>query len=101
MSPSSSAISALPWLAVTWIITVVVVTGAICLITREVLRKTDPQNLPEVLRALTPLLNVIARALARLPIGSSADKELPSGQTGNTPDAQTGNTSVEQGGEAS
>lgn len=84
MTPSSPAISALPWLAAAWIGTVLVVAVLIRLIARDVLRKTDPQNLPEVLRALTPLLNVIVRALGRLPIGSQGDKELPSGQTENT-----------------
>ncbi len=93
MIPSSSAVSALPWLVAAWIVTVVVVAVLIYLIAREVLRKTDPQSLPEVLRALTPLLNGVARALGKLPIGSFAENELPSGQTGNT--------SVEPGEEAS
>ena len=84
MSPSLPAASAVLWLVAGWIATVVVAAALIYLIAREVIRKTDPQNLPEVLRALTPLLNVIARALAKLPIGSPADKELPAGQTGNT-----------------
>jgi hypothetical protein len=84
MHPSSSAVSALPWLVVAWIATVVVVAVLVYLIARQVLGKTDPQRLPEVLRALTPLLNVVVRPLARLPIGSSADNELPAGQTGNT-----------------
>jgi hypothetical protein len=101
MTPSLPTASAIPWLVVGWITTVVVIAVLIYLIARQVLRKTDPQSLPEVLRALTPLLSAVVRPLAKLPIGSSADKELPSGQTGNTPDAQTGNTSVEQGGEAS
>jgi hypothetical protein len=84
MTPSSSAVSALPWLVAAWIVTVVVVSLLIYLIAREVLRKTDPQSLPEVLRALTPLLNGVARALGKLPIGSSAGNELPSGQNEGT-----------------
>jgi hypothetical protein len=93
MSPSLSAVSALPWLVVAWIVTVVVVAVLIYLLARAVLGKTDPQSLPEVLRTLAPLLNGVARALTKLPIVSSADRELPSGQTGNT--------SVEAGEEAS
>ncbi len=86
MSPSLPAASAVPWLVAGWIATVVVVAVLVYMIAREVLRKTDPQNLPEVLRALTPLLNVITRALAKLPIGSPTDNELPAGQSGSTSD---------------
>jgi hypothetical protein len=85
MTSGSSAVSALPWLVAAWIATVVVVSALIYLIAREVLRKTDPQHLPEVLRALAPLLNGVARTLGKLPIGSLADKELPSWQAENTP----------------
>ena len=84
MSPRLPAASAVPWLVAGWIATVVVVAVLVYMIAREVLRKTDPQNLPEVLRALTPLLNVITRALAKLPIGSPTNSELPAGQTGDT-----------------
>jgi hypothetical protein len=101
MSPSSPAASAVPWLVAGWIGTVVVIAALIYLISREVLRKTDPQNLPEVLRALTPLLNVIVRALAKLPIGSPTAKQLPDGQNGNTSDGQPENTSIKSGEEAS
>jgi hypothetical protein len=83
VSPSLPA-AALPWLVTGWILTILVVAVLIYLIFREVIRKTDPQSLPEVLRALTPLLNGVARALSKLPIGSHADKELPPGQTGST-----------------
>jgi hypothetical protein len=101
MSPSLPAASAVPWLVAGWIATVVVIAVLIYLISREVLRKTDPQNLPEVLRALTPLLNVIVRALAKLPIGSPTDKQLPDGQNGSPPDGQARDTPIESGEEAS
>jgi hypothetical protein len=81
MSPSLPA-AALPWLVAGWIATVVVIAVLIYLIARQVLSKTEPQSMPEVLRALTPLLSAVIRPLAKLPIGSPADKELPSGQTG-------------------
>lgn len=84
MSPSSPAVSALPWLVTGWIATVVVVALLIHLITRQVLSKTEPQSMPEVLRALTPLLNVVVRPLARLPIALTKDNELPAGQTGDS-----------------
>lgn len=101
MSSSSPTVSALPWLVTGWIATVVVVAVLIYLIARQVLSKTDPQSMPEVLRALTPLLNVVARSLARLPIGLPADNELPARQTGSAPDGQAGDTSIESGEEAS
>ena len=84
MPASSSAISALPWLVTAWIVTVVVVATLIYLIAREVLIRTDPHDLPEVLRALAPLLKGIARALGKLPIGLSADSDLPSQQSVDT-----------------
>ena len=84
MSPSLPAASAVPWLVAGWIATVVVVAALVYLIARQVLSKTEPQSMPEVLRALTPLHSAVIRPLARLPIGTPADKELPSGQTGNT-----------------
>jgi hypothetical protein len=65
MSPSSLTATALPWLAVAWVITVVVVALLIYLIVRAVLSKTEPQSLPEVLRALGPMIKSIAQALAR------------------------------------
>jgi len=70
-----------------------VIAVLIYLIARQVLNKTEPQSMPEVLRALAPLLSAIIRPLAKLPIGSPTDKELPSGQTGTT--------SVESGEETS
>lgn len=84
MSLISSTASALPWLVMAWVATVVVVALLVYLIARQVLGKTDPQSLPEVLRALTPLLDVVIQPLAKLPIGLPADNELPAGQTGNT-----------------
>lgn len=84
MSPSLPAASAVPWLVAGWIATVVVIAVLIYLIARQVLNKTEPQSMPEVLRALAPLLSAVIRPLAKLPIGSVADKELPAGQTGNT-----------------
>lgn len=93
MSPSMPAASAVPWLVAGWIATVVVVAVLIYLIARQVLSKTEPQSMPEVLRALTPLLSAVIRPLAKMPIGSPADKELPSGQTGSN--------SVEKGKEKS
>ena len=76
------AASAVPWLVAGWIATVVVVAVLVYLIARQVLSKTEPQSMPEVLRALTPLLSAVIRPLAKLPIGSPEDKELPAGQTG-------------------
>lgn len=84
MSPSLPAASAVPWLVAGWIATVVVTAVLIYLIARQVLNKTEPQSMPEVLRALAPLLSAVVRPLAKLPIGPTADKELPSGQTGTT-----------------
>ncbi len=86
MSPSLPATSAVPWLVAGWIATVVVIAVLIYLIARQVLNKTEPQSMPEVLRALAPLLSAIIRPLAKLPICSPEDKELPTGQTGNTSD---------------
>ena len=89
MSPSSLTVAALPWLVLAWIVTVVVVAVLIYLIMRAVLSKTEPQRLPEVLRALTPLLRVVAQALARPSAGSPAEGKPPldtlTGQTGDTP----------------
>ena len=65
MSPSSLTAAALPWLVVAWVVTVVVVALLIYLIVRAVLSKTEPQSLPEVLRALGPMIKGIAQALAR------------------------------------
>lgn len=101
MSSSSPAVSALPWLITGWIATVVVVAVLIYLIARQVLSKTEPQSMPEVLRALTPLLNVVIRPLTKLPIGFPADNELRARQTGSPSDRQPENTSVEPGEEAS
>lgn len=84
MTSSLPAASAVPWLVAGWIATVVVIATLIYLIARQVLSKTEPQSMPEVLRALTPLLSAVIRPLAKLPIGSSTNKELPSGQTGDT-----------------
>ena len=85
MTPSSPAILALPWLVAAWIATVVVVAALIYLIARGVLSKTDPQRLPEVLRALTPLLNGIAKTMTQLPTSLSADQKPPlSAPTGQT-----------------
>jgi hypothetical protein len=95
MSLNSSTVSVLPWLVSAWIATVVIVATLIYLLARAVLGKTDPQRLPEVLRALTPLLNGIARTLTHLPSSLSTDQELrlgaPTMQTGDTPP-----TSVEE-----
>ncbi len=71
MAPSSLTATAVPWLVVAWIVTVVVVSALIYLIMRAVLSKTEPQRLPEVLRALTPLLRGVTQALTR----PSADPE--------------------------
>ncbi len=97
MSPSSPTVSALPWLVTAWIGTVVVVAALIYLIARAVLGKTDPQKLPEVLRALTPLLNGVARALTQLPTSLSPDERPPL----DAPITQTGDTTAEPAEEAS
>lgn len=97
MSPSSSAASALPWLVVAWIATVVVVAALIYLLVRAVLGKTDPQRLPEVLCALAPLLNGVARALTKLPPGLSMQQE----QTVNHPTEQPADAAAEPTREAS
>jgi hypothetical protein len=91
MFPGGKMLSAaaLPWFVSAWIATVAIVSVLIYLIVRAVLGKTDPQRLPEVLRALTPLLHGLARALAKLSAGLPAN-ETP--QLG-TPTKQTGDTS--------
>jgi hypothetical protein len=89
MSPSSLTAAALPWLVVAWIVPVVVIAALIYLIMRAVLSKTEPQTLPEVLRALTPLLKGVVQALARpstgLPTEGKLPLDTPTGQTGDTP----------------
>ena len=65
MSPTSLTATALPWLVAAWIATVVVVATLIYLIVRAVLGKTEPQRLPEVIRALGPLIKDVAQSLAR------------------------------------
>jgi hypothetical protein len=92
MSSSSPTYSALPWLAVAWIATVLVVAVLIYLLARAVLGKTDPQKLPEVLCALTPLLNGVARALTQLPPALSSDEMPRSGK----PAGDTGDKGVEK-----
>ena len=76
MSPSSLTAAALPWLTVAWVVTVVVVALLIDLIVRAVLSKTEPQSLPEVLRALGPMIKGIAQALARPLVQSTDPREL-------------------------
>jgi hypothetical protein len=65
MSPDSWTATTVPWLVAGWIVTVVVVAALIYLVMRAVLSKTEPQRLPEVLRALTPLLGGLTQALTR------------------------------------
>ena len=84
MSSSMPAASAVPWLVIGWIATVVVVAALIYLIARQVLSKTEPQSMPEVLHALASLLDVIIRPLAKLPIGTGA--EMPARRPGRTAD---------------
>ena len=88
MSPISVAESAMPWLVVGWMVTIVVVAALLYLIVRAVLRKTEPQTLPDVLSALGPLLGGIARALAQRPSAASVSRVSPLGakvrQTGKT-----------------
>ena len=91
MLPSSLPATALPWFAAAWIATIVVVSVLIYLIVRAILAKTDPQRLPEVLRALTPLLHGLARALAKLPTGLQANEMPPPA----APLVQTGDTSAD------
>jgi hypothetical protein len=86
MAPSMPAVSAVPWLVAGWIATVIVIAVLIYLIARQVLSKTEPQSMPEVLRALTPLLNVVVRPLAKLPIGTSNEDEPPARRTENNAD---------------
>jgi len=97
MSPSSWTVAAVPWLVMAWIVTVVIVSALIYLILRAVLSKTEPQSLPEVLRALTPLVRGVTQALARLPVGSSPEAkpqlDTPTGQTGDDGTIQTEETS--------
>src|SRR5712691_10301194 len=76
MSPSSLTAAALPWLVVAWVVTVVVVASLIYLIVRAVISKAEPQSLPEVLRALGPVLKGIAQALAR-PLVQPTDLREP------------------------
>lgn len=91
MHSGSLPTAVLPWFVVGWVATVVVVSVLIYLIVRAVLGKTDPQKLPEVLRALSPLLHGLVRALAKLPTGLPANEMPPSG----APTTQNGDTAVE------
>jgi hypothetical protein len=75
MSPASWADSAVPWLAAAWIATVVVAAVLVYALTRAVLCKTSPDKLPEVLRALTPLLNGIAQKITQIPFSKDTDKK--------------------------
>lgn len=97
MSFSSSVISPLPWLAIAWVATVVVVAVLIYLIARAVLDRTDPHRLPEVLNALTPLLTGVARALTHLPSSPPVDQKPSS----SAPVGQTEDTAPKSAGEAS
>lgn len=97
MPSSSLPAAALPWFVAAWIAAVVVVSVLIYLIVRAVLGKTDPQRLPEVLRALTPLLGGLARVLAKLPTGLPANEMPPPV----APTVQTGDASAELPEEAS
>lgn len=74
MPASSLTAAALPWLVAGWIATVVVISVLIYSIVRVVLGKTDPQSVPEVLRALSPLLHGLVRSLAKLPTGLPANE---------------------------
>ena len=76
MSPGSLTAAALPWLVVAWVVTVVVVALLIYLVVRAVLSKTEPQSLPEVLRALGPMIKGIAQALAQ-PLLQPTDPREP------------------------
>jgi hypothetical protein len=76
MSPSSLTAAALPWLVVAWVVTVVAVALLIYFVVRAVLSKTEPQSLPEVLRALGPMIKGIAQALAR-PLVQLTDPREP------------------------
>lgn len=91
MLPSSLPATALPWFVAAWIATIVVVSVLIYSIVRAILAKTDPQRLPEVLRALAPLLHGLVRALAKLPTGLPANEMLPPA----APIVQTGDTSAD------
>ena len=77
MPARSLTTAALPWLVAGWIATVVVISVLIYSIVRVVLGKTDPHSLPEVLRALSPLLHGLVRALAKLPTGLPANEMTP------------------------
>lgn len=77
MSPSFLTAAAVPWLVVAWIVTVIVTAALIYLIMRAVLNKTEPQKLPEVLRALTPMLRGIAPALTRPATSHLSEVGLP------------------------
>jgi hypothetical protein len=76
MSPGSLTAAALPWLVVAWMVTVVVVALLIYSVVRAVLSKTEPQSLPEVLRALGPMIKGIAQTLAR-PLLQPTDPREP------------------------
>ena len=93
MSLSMPTASAVPWLVTGWVATVLVVAALIYLIARQVLSKTEPQSMPEVLHALTSLLDVIIRPLAKLPIGTATENEPPARQAGSSADEMGGKTS--------
>lgn len=87
------AASAVPWLVAGWIATVVVVATLIYLIARQVLNRTEPQSMPEVLRALASLLDVIIRPLAKLPIGTTTEIDPSARQVNNGDDEMGGGAS--------
>jgi hypothetical protein len=93
MSLSMPTASAVPWLVTGWVATVLVVAALIYLIARQVLSKTEPQSMPEVLRALASLLDVIIRPLAKLPIGTATENEPSVRQAGSSADEIGGKTS--------
>ena len=92
MSPSSPAVSALPWLVAAWIVTVVVVSVLIYLIAREVLA-----------RPIRRVCRSSARPHAATQWSRPGTGELRSfaRQTMSCQSGQTGNTAVEPGEEAS
>jgi hypothetical protein len=92
MSPISLTAAAVPWLVMAWVVTIAVVALLIYLIVRAVLGKTEPEGLPEVLRALAPLIKGVTEALVR-PFAQGMDhrEQVPltsRGQEGDSLDVQ-------------
>ena len=82
-----SALASAPWpvlLVGAWLLTIMIIATVIYLIARSVIHKSDPRDLPEVLRALAPLLTGTARSLNKLPGSAALPVDEPTDQAAGT-----------------